>query len=466
MQGNQELGTQPVGRLLLKYSIPGVVAMLVSAIYNVLDRVFIGKFAGEDSLAGLTVAFPVMMLTFAFAGLIGVGGSALIAIRFGERNQRGAERVFGNTVSMTFGLGILVAVLTIVCRSPIRRMVGAEGSSLAPILRMFGAEESILAPARDFLFIILLALPFQYLTFTLSAIVRTEGKPKLSMAAMITSVLVNLVLATVLVAWLRLGVRGAAAATAIGQVCGLLVLMPHYLGGKSLLKPHRADWIPDLRLLGSICAIGSSSFLGQLGVAVSAGILTNSLITHGGAAAVTAMGAINSLFTLFIMPIFGIQQGLGPIVGYNHGAGKPERAQRTLYLATGAAVAVASVVFLLLEIFPSAFMSLFIAPDSTTMPVAVKGLRIYVMTLPIVGINLMGSAFFQSVAKARVAIFLGMSRQFVFLIPAVLLLSGLFGLTGTWLATPVADALSVVFTVYFLLRHFRQTKAAVVAVAE
>lgn len=452
MQGNQELGTQPVGRLLLKYSIPGVVAMLVSAIYNVLDRVFIGKFAGEDSLAGLTVAFPVMMLTFAFAGLIGVGGSALIAIRFGERNQRGAERVFGNTVSMTFGLGILVAVLTIVF--------------LTPILRMFGAEESILAPARDFLFIILLALPFQYLTFTLSAIVRTEGKPKLSMAAMITSVLVNLVLATVLVAWLRLGVRGAAAATAIGQVCGLLVLMPHYLGGKSLLKPHRADWIPDLRLLGSICAIGSSSFLGQLGVAVSAGILTNSLITHGGAAAVTAMGAINSLFTLFIMPIFGIQQGLGPIVGYNHGAGKPERAQRTLYLATGAAVAVASVVFLLLEIFPSAFMSLFIAPDSTTMPVAVKGLRIYVMTLPIVGINLMGSAFFQSVAKARVAIFLGMSRQFVFLIPAVLLLSGLFGLTGTWLATPVADALSVVFTVYFLLRHFRQTKAAVVAVAE
>ena len=452
MQGNQELGTQPVGRLLLKYSIPGVVAMLVSAIYNVLDRVFIGKFAGEDSLAGLTVAFPVMMLTFAFAGLIGVGGSALIAIRFGERNQRGAERVFGNTVSMTFGLGILVAVLTIVF--------------LTPILRMFGAEESILAPARDFLFIILLALPFQYLTFTLSAIVRTEGKPKLSMAAMITSVLVNLVLATVLVAWLRLGVRGAAAATAIGQVCGLLVLMPHYLGGKSLLKPHRADWIPDLRLLGSICAIGSSSFLGQLGVAVSAGILTNSLITHGGAAAVTAMGAINSLFTLFIMPIFGIQQGLGPIVGYNHGAGKPERAQRTLYLATGAAVAVASVVFLLLEIFPSAFMSLFIAPDSTTMPVAVKGLRIYVMTLPIVGINLMGSAFFQSVAKARVAIFLGMSRQFVFLIPAVLLLSGLFGLTGTWLATPVADALSVVFTVYFLMRHFRQTKAAVVSIAE
>ena len=452
MQGNQELGTQPVGRLLLKYSIPGVVAMLVSAIYNVLDRVFIGKFAGEDSLAGLTVAFPVMMLTFAFAGLIGVGGSALIAIRFGERDQRGAERVFGNTVSMTFGLGILVAVLTIVF--------------LTPILRMFGAEESILAPARDFLLIKLLAVPFQALTYTLSAIVRTEGKPKLSMAAMITSVLVNLVLATVLVAWLRLGVRGAAAATAIGQVCGLLVLMPHYLGGKSLLKPHRADWIPDLRLLGSICAIGSSSFLGQLGVAVSAGILTNSLITHGGAAAVTAMGAINSLFTLFIMPIFGIQQGLGPIVGYNHGAGKPERAQRTLYLATGAAVAVASVVFLLLEIFPSAFMSLFIAPDSTTMPVAVKGLRIYVMTLPIVGINLMGSAFFQSVAKARVAIFLGMSRQFVFLIPAVLLLSGLFGLTGTWLATPVADALSVVFTVYFLLRHFRQTKAAVVAVAE
>ncbi len=446
MQGNQELGTQPVGRLLLKYSIPGVVAMLVSAIYNVLDRVFIGRFSGEDALAGLTVAFPIMMLTFAFANLIGVGGSALIAIRFGERDQRGAEKVFGNTVTAMIGVGVLVSLTGIVF--------------LNPILKVFGAEGNILAPAHDFLFIILLATPFQFLSFTLAAVVRTEGKPRLSMASMITSVLVNLVLATVLVAWLRLGVRGAATATAIGQVCGLLVLLPHYLGGKSLLKPKRADWVPDLRLLGGICAVGSSSFLGQLGVGVSMGILTNSLLSHGGVAAVTAMGAINSLFTLFIMPIFGIQQGLGPIVGYNHGAGKPERAQRTLYLATGAAIAVASVVFLLLELFPGAFMSLFIAADSATMPVAIKGLRIYVAMLPVVGINLMGSAFFQSVAKARIAIFLGLGRQFLFLIPAVLLLPLLFGLTGTWVSVPVADALSVIVTVFFLLRYFRQTTGA------
>jgi len=439
-----ELGTQSIGKLLWKYSIPGVIAMTVNAFYNVLDRIFIGKFSGETALAGLTVAFPFMMLTFAFAGLIATGGASLIAIRFGEKNHKGSEHVFANVVTASFGLGIIIAVLGLL--------------NLSSLLTMFGANEEIMPYAADFMRIILLGTPFQFLSFSLSFAVRAEGKPKLSMASQISSVLVNLVLALILVAWLRLGVEGAAWSTLIAQLFGLGVFLPHYLSGKSILKPGKKEFQPDLKLILKICGVGASSFLGTLGVSASITFLTTSALKYGGVPAVTSLGVINSLFALFIMPIMGIQQGLQPIVGYNHGAGNHLRAKKALFIATGAGMAVATFVFLLLEIFPHFFIGLFIQPNSETIPVAVKGLRIFMLMLPVVCINIMGSGYFQSIAKAGSAIFLGMSRQFLFLIPAVIILSGVFGLTGTWVSAPVADGLSVLVTIAFLQNHFRKVQ--------
>ncbi len=452
MKQTADLGTKPIGKLLWEYSLPGVVAMLVGAVYNILDRVFIGQFSGEGALAGLTVAFPFMMLTFALANLVGIGGGALIAIRFGEKDMKGASHVFGNVVTSTVLIGLLVTIVGL--------------ANLSGWLRIFGADETTLPYARDFMQIILLGTAFQFLSFALANTVRTEGLPKLSMMSQIVSVIVNLVLALVFVAWLRLGVRGAATATVIGQLSGFSVVLVHYLKGRSILKPTRSDWWLDWKLMGKICSIGASGFLGTLGVSVSMTFFNNSLLKYGGVPAITSMGAVNSLFTLFILPIMGIQQGLQPIVGYNHGAGNPKRAHRALFLATGAAMAMATVVFLLLELFPTFFISLFIKPGSETMPMAVRGLRIFVAMLPVVSINLMGTAYFQSTAKAGIAIFLGMARQFLYLIPLVLILPGIFGLTGSWIAAPVSDALSVLTAILFLWFDFKkQANQKVEAVA-
>ena len=338
MKQTADLGTKPIGKLLWEYSLPGVVAMLVGAVYNILDRVFIGQFSGEGALAGLTVAFPFMMLTFALANLVGIGGGALIAIRFGEKDMKGASHVFGNVITSTVLIGLLMTIVGL--------------ANLSGWLRIFGADETTLPYARDFMQIILLGTTFQFLSFALANTVRTEGLPKLSMMSQIVSVLVNLVLALIFVAWLRLGVRGAATATVIGQLSGFSVVLVHYLKGRSILKPARTDWRLDWKLMGKICSIGASGFLGTLGVSVSMTFFNNSLRKYGGVPAITSMGAVNSLFTLFILPIMGIQQGLQPIVGYNHGAGNPKRAHRALFLAIGAAMAMATVVFLLLELFP------------------------------------------------------------------------------------------------------------------
>jgi len=339
MKGTADLGTKPIGKLLWEYSLPGVVAMLVGAVYNILDRVFIGQFSGESALAGLTVAFPFMMLTFAVANLVGIGGGALIAIRFGEKDLKGASHVFGNVITSTVLIGLSVTVVGL--------------ANLSGWLRIFGADSTTLPYARDFMQIILLGTTFQFLSFALANIVRTEGLPKLSMTSQIVSVLVNLVLALILVAWLRLGVRGAATATLIGQLSGFVVVLVHYLKGRSILKPARTDWRLDWKLMGKICSIGASGFLGTFGVSVSMTFFNNSLLKFGGVPAITSMGAINSLFTLFILPIMGIQQGLQPIIGYNHGAGNPKRVRKALFLAIGASMSVATVVFLLMEIFPA-----------------------------------------------------------------------------------------------------------------
>ena len=436
-----ELGTKPIAQLLLKYSLPGVVAMLVNAIYNIVDRIFIGQFAGEDALAGLTVSFPFMMLIFAFAGLIGAGGSALISIRLGEKDKRGADHVFTNVLVLSLLAGIIIFVL--------------GNLNLNTLLKLFGADEVVLPFAAGYMRIVLVGMIFQFVAFALSNIVRTEGRPNLSMTAMIVSALTNVVLDYVFIGLFGWGVQGAAAATVIGQFLGFAILASYYLRGKAVLKVHRKDLMPDLKVVGTIFGVGASTFFGTLGTSAAMAFLNTALQQYGGNQAITAMGAINSLTTIFIMPVLGMQQGLQPIIGYNHGAGEHGRTRKAIGLAILVATLFSVVVFVLLELFPSPFIQLFINAQSPTMPVAIYGLRLTIALLPVVSINILGTAYFQSVANAKVAIFLGMSRQFVYLIPAVLILPKLLGLDGAWITTPLADGLAVITTLIFLVPVLR-----------
>lgn len=444
MTKTQELGVKPIGVLLAQYSIPAVIAMLVNAIYNVVDRIFIGKLAGESALAGLTISFPVMMIIFAFASLIGAGGAALISIKLGEKDERGASHVFGNTIS--FGL-IMTAIMLIVIFL-----------SLNNLLTLFGASGEVLVHAATYLRIIIAGFIFQMLSFILSNTVRTEGQPILSMVAMVLSAVTNIILDYVFIGIFDMGVAGAAYATIAGQSAGLILLLIYYLRGKSHLKLKLKDFIPDFKVIINIISIGFSTFISTMGTSVSMAILNISLSKYGGTAAITSMGAINSLYTFFIMPIMGITQGMQPIIGYNHGANNQRRVSKTLKLAMLVGIIFSTAVFLFLQLSPEFFISLFVNKGSNTINVAVNGLRIYILMLPALSINLLGIAYYQATARGKASIILGVLRQFVFLIPVVLVLPGMIGLNGVWLATPIADGLAIIVTVLALIKSNKINK--------
>jgi putative MATE family efflux protein len=442
MEKTEELGIHPIGKLLAKYSLPAVIAMLVNAIYNVVDRIFIAQFAGEKALAGLTIAFPVMLILFAFASLVGAGGAALMSIRFGEKDARGTSHVFGNMLSV----GIIITAITVIILS----------FNLKAVLNAFGATSDVLGFSTDYMRIILYGFIFQMMSFTLSGSVRTEGQPILSMLSMIVSAVTNIVLDFLFIGVFGWGVQGAALATVAGQLVGLIILISFYLSGKSVLQLRLKDFKPDWNVFSKILIIGFSTFMGTVGTSISMAFLNRGLVAYGGTAAIASMGAINSLFTLFFMPLMGVQQGMQPIIGYNHGARLNDRVYKTLKIGILVGIIFSTIVFALLEIFPVTFISLFLDPSSATVQTAVTGLRIYVLMLPLLCINVFGIVFYQSTARGGQAFVLGLLRQVLFLIPAVLIMQNLFGLIGVWASVPVSDALAIIVTSIALIITYRK----------
>lgn len=442
MKSTKELGTEDIGKLLAKYSIPAVIAMLVNAVYNVVDRIFIGQYAGEAALAGLTIAFPVMMIMFAFASLIGIGGSTLISIRLGEKDRAGASHVFGNTLSF----GLLVTAI----------MLGVILVNLNELLVLFGATVDTLNYAGGYLRIIIAGFIFQMTAFILNSAVRSEGQPLLSMKAMIASAVTNIALDFIFIGLMDMGVAGAAYATITGQFVGLTILLSFYGKGKSELHLRARDLVPDYQVIIGIVTIGFATFMSTIGTSLAMTFMNRELGKYGGTAAITSLGAINSLYTFFIMPIMGITQGMQPIIGYNHGARKKERVNLTLKYSVMVGMTFSSVVFLMLEIFPSMFIGMFLEQGSDTIAVAVNGLRIFIMMLPLLSINLMGVAYFQSIAKGKTSMVLGMLRQFIFLLPLLFILPNSFGINGVWFATPIADALAITITFFAISREWKK----------
>jgi len=442
MDKQKDLRDMPVGKLLWTFSLPSIIAMIVNAVYNVVDRIFIGKFAGEDALAGLTVAFPVMMILFSLATLIASGASALMAIELGRRNSRRAGEVFGN--ALILGLMLNIGMLLLI------------QWKMDSILSLFGADAETLIHAKSYLRIILAGFTFHMFAFIFNFTVRTEGEARLPMFSMILSAMTNIILDALFVIVFGWGVRGAAAATIIGQFTGFLFLLSFYLKGRSSIRLLKSDFRLKSGLVREILITGMSTFAGTVGNSIALGFLNQRLSHYGGTQAITSMGAINSLFTLFFMPLMGLQQGMQPIVGFNHGAEQYDRVNRTLKLALFWATLFSTLVFLCLRIFPRTLLSLFISPESATMPFALQGLSIFFLMLPVLGVNLLGIAFFQATAQGKKALVLSMLRQFLCLIPLLVILPPRFGLAGVWAAAPGADALAILATALALAADYRK----------
>jgi len=431
----------------MKFSIPAIVGMLVNALYNVVDRVFIGQIpggVGKIALSGVTVTFPIATLILAFGMLVGIGTAALISIRLGQQKKEEAEHILGNAVTLIILISIMVTVVGLIF--------------LEPMLLKFGASEATLPYAKQYMTIILIGVIFQNVGFGLNNTIRSEGNPRIAMYTMLIGGILNTILDPIFIFVFHMGVTGAAIATVISQAVNTIWVLSYFFSGKSILKIRYKNLKLKIKVIKSIFAIGFSPFSMQIAASVVAIISNRSLAKYGGDLAIGSMGVITSIAMLVLMPIFGINQGVQPIIGYNYGAKKYDRVKHALKLAILAATAITTTGFILIQLFPTQLIGIF-NKDPELIEIGVHGIRIYLLMLPIIGFQIVSSSYFQAIGKAKVSIFLSLSRQVLILIPLLFTLPRIFELNGVWMSGPSSDAIASILTAIFLyieMKHLNE----------
>lgn len=443
MSNQKHLGDAPIGKLLLQYSIPAIIGMVVNALYNIVDRMFIGNIPDIGSLAitGVGITMPIMTIVLAFGMLIGIGTTANISLNLGKGNRTTAEKLLGNAFTLSIIVGLAIAI---------------TGTIFAnPILNLFGASENTLFYAKEYIDIILLGCTFNILSFALNSTVRADGNPKMSSITMVIGCGANIILDYLFIFVLNLGVKGAALATIISQAITFFIILYYYTAGNSNLKLKIENFKLKKHLVTMTFAIGIAPFATQIANSLVQVIANNALKTYGSDLAIGAMTVISSLNIIFMMPIFGINQGCQPIIGFNYGAKKYERAKEAFKYATIAACVICIIGFISIQCFPTQIISLFNNdPELTTL--AIKGIRIYLLMMPVVGINIVATSYYQSIGKAKISMFVSLLRQVILLIPFTIILPKFIGLDGVWAAGACADSLSVIITLILLKKEFKQ----------
>lgn len=445
MKNEQELRNHSIPRLLLTYSVPAIVGMLVNALYNVVDRIFIGNIPGVGPLAitGVGVCLPIMTIMLAFAMLVGIGATTNISIKLGQGKKEDAEKIIGNAIKLSIIIGLIISIVGI--------MFGDT------ILKVFGASEATLQYAKDYIYIILAGSMFNMLGYTLNNTIRGDGSPRLAATIMIVGCLTNVVLDAILIFGFNLGIQGAAIATVVSQIVTATWGFLYYVSGKSNLKFHKSSLKLDSSLVKKIFAIGSAPFAMQIAASLVQVISNNALKTYGGDLAIGAMATISSISMIFLMPIFGLNQGAQPIIGFNFGAKQYDRANKTFKLSALASIVILTTGWLIIQTIPEVMVGMF-NKDPKLMEISVKGARIYLLMMPIIGISITGSNYIQSVGKAKMAMVLSLLRQVIILIPMIIILPKFFGLDGVWYAQPVADFLATAITAIILYRELKSYK--------
>jgi putative MATE family efflux protein len=434
------LGEEPIWPLIRRLSVPAMIGMMVNALYNFVDTIFVGQGVGPLAIAGLSIAFPIQMLIAAFAQMFGVGSASIISRRLGEKNDKAAADAAGTALTATVLFAIVITIL---------------GSLfIDPILSVFGATEQILPYAHEYFSIILYGAVFISISMAANNIIRAEGKAKTAMLIMIIGTGSNLIMDPIFIFGFNMGIRGAAIATVISQVLSSLFAIRFFIRNESILPLHLRSFLIRIRDLRETVVLGFSVFVRQSGTSLMALAVNNMLKIYGGDMAITAYGMIMRLLIFFVMPIFGLVQGFQPIAGYNYGARRMDRVKEAVWKAILVATILASFGFALTMLFPRFILTIFTS-DTEALDIAVPALRVVMMMIPLLGLQAIGSTLFQSIGKAFPAFFLGLSRQFIFLIPLVLILPRFFGLDGVWAAFPIADLLSTIVTTVWMLIELR-----------
>ncbi|MGN1255440.1 MAG: MATE family efflux transporter [Prevotella sp.] len=439
-QAALELGTQPVGVLLWRYALPAVIAMTAASLYNIIDRIFIGQIVGALAISGLAITFPFMNLGAAFGSALGVGAANVISVSLGKHEYEQAEHIFGNAVSLVI---IVSLVYTVVCFV-----------FLEPILRFFGASDATLPYARSFMQVILIGTPVSHLYYGLNNVLRAAAKPRTAMTATLLSVVLNIALDMVFIWWWHWGIRGAAIATVTAQTIVLMAQFHVFADQKSLLHLRRGIYGLRCRLIARIVSIGISPFLMNVAACVVVFFVNVRLVHYDGDLSVGAYGIANSIATMFIMFGFGLCQGMQPIVGYNYGARLYTRMMRCLRLTILVVVGILSTGWLVSMTIPHLLARLFTS-DRDLIRLSSFAIRTVMLAFPLVGFQLVVTNFFQCIGRVKLSIFLSLSRQIIYLVPALAVLPLFRQVDGVWYAMPVSDVLASV-TAFFVMAVYRK----------
>ena len=435
------LGTENIGKLLMQYAVPAIIAMTASSLYNMVDSIFIGHGVGTMAISGLALTFPLMNLAAAFGSLVGVGAATLISVKLGQKDYDTAQRVLGNVFVLNILLGVAFTVIVM--------------AFLDPILYFFGGSDETVGYARDYMYIILLGNTITHLYLGLNAVLRSSGHPQKAMYATIATVIINTILDPVFIYGFGWGIRGAAIATIVAQIISLMWQLWIFSSKEELLHFHRGIFRLKRKIVFDSLAIGMSPFLMNMAACFIVILINQGLKKYGGDLAIGAFCIVNRLVFIIVMIVMGLNQGMQPIAGYNFGAKQYERVTKTLKLTIIYATGVTTFGFIIGMLFSDTVVGIFTS-DAELIELSAKGLRIVVMFFPIIGFQMVTANFFQSIGMASKAIFLSLTRQMVVLLPCLLILPRFFGAAGVWYSMPISDLLASLIAGTMLVWQFRK----------
>ena len=446
----KELETERIGKLLWMYALPSIVSQIIASVYNIVDRVFLGQCVGALAIAGLAITMPIMNIIHAFGSLVGVGSSARMSIVLGKKDINWAEKILGNSMILTFILGVL--------------FVTGSYVFMDQILTMFGASTDTIAYAREYMDIVLPGMFMTTVTFNLTGLIRASGYPTKSMWILAGGAVLNIILDAIFIYALDWGIGGAAWATTISMTVSGIVAMSHFLSPKSFIRFRKHAWKPKGYIFRNILLIGMSPFLMNVAASGVVALLNRQLIRYGGDLAVGAYGIANTFAAFSVMLILGVCQGMQPIAGYNYGAGHPLRLKSVYTLTLKVNVLIGSLGALLALTLPQVLLRAF-TTEQALIDIGVPAMRYMMVMFPLVGFTITNSNFFQSIDKPWIAIVTSLSRQVLFLAPMIYIVPTLFidaggnGLTGVWASMTISDVLGAVLAFVLMLTQRHVFKA-------
>ncbi|AYE35252.1 MATE family efflux transporter [Clostridium septicum] len=444
-RGTTNLGKDPVGNLLFKLALPAIIAQLVNVLYNIVDRIFIGRIPNGDlAMAGVGVVFPIIMIISAVSALVGMGGAPLAAIKMGEEDNEGAERIISNSFTMLIVLGVLLTIGFLIFKEP--------------ILWTFGASEATIGFSNDYLTLYLIGTVFVQIALGMNPFINTQGFAKTGMVTVMIGAVINIILDPIFIFGLDMGVKGAALATILAQIISAIWVLVFLFGKKSIIKIRKKYLVPNIKIIGSIIALGISPFIMQATESLVLITLNNKLFMYGRDLAVGAMTIMSSVMQIVILPLMGLSQGAQPIISYNYGSKNSKRVKKTFKLLLISCLAYTGVMWALLMLFPQVFVNIF-NNKPELVEITSWSIRIYFAGIFMFGAQIACQQTFLALGQAKISLMLALLRKIILLIPFIFILPTFFNnkLMGVLMAEPFADVIAALITIISFIIFYKKT---------